>query len=402
MNLWHFPDTIKAHTCVRIAIEWQLCNVDRRKDSGEVTYKLDGKACSFRIEAKNSLLKVNMGTVKTENFPPDAVIELGWKTDKAVAFMLSENSAGKYMVAKANGANWMRENLRVIGNRTLDRICITGSHDAGMSKRTGGTMFTDDRNTLTQTVSVGKQLEYGARYFDIRPVIAGGHYATGHYGRIPIDLVMMWLGANGQSLEDIVNEINAFTACHNELIIINLSHSLNTDHGYNPFNQQEWDKALEILKKLNFLFSTHGNLKKTILNEFIEKQSAVFIVLEDNATLKDIYYRKGFYYKSDFDVVNEYSDKNTVYEMANIQFERMKQNRDKYFLLSWTLTQTAKQAIDSREESIIDMANRANDRLTHKLYPEISSDNFPKILYTDNITDSTSASLATLINWKNL
>ena len=401
MNLWHFPDTIKAHTCVRIAIEWQLCNVDRRKDSGEVTYKLDGKACSFRIEAKNSLLKVNMGTVTTENFPTDAVIELGWKTDKAVAFMLSENSAGKYMVAKANGANWMRENLHILGNRTLDSICITGSHDAGMSKQEKEDKPID-RSTLTQTVSVGKQLEYGARYFDIRPVIvANGEYATGHYGSLKD---ILWFGANGQKLDDIVNDINAFTANHRELIIINLSHSLNTDDRIikkHSFIQEEWDGAFKILGKINFLYATQKNLKKTTLNEFIEKQSAVFIVLEENADLGD-YQRKGFYYKSDFDVVNEYSDKNTVYEMANIQFERMKQNRDNYFLLSWTLTQTPDQALDLREESIIDMANRANDRLTHKLYPEISRDNFPKILYTDNITDSTSASLATLINWKNL
>jgi hypothetical protein len=62
----------------------------------------------------------------------------------------------------------------------------------------------ESSNVVTQGLNIGDQLRRGSRYFDIRPVVGnGGQYLTGHYG-LPSDK----LGANGESLGNIVNEVN--------------------------------------------------------------------------------------------------------------------------------------------------------------------------------------------------
>ena len=119
---------------------------------------------------------------------------------------------------------------------------MPGSHDAGMSTLTSGTAMGTRANVITQTQSIGGQLNAGSRYFDIRPVISAGQYVTGHYGRIEQLGVVTWQGGNGQSIDSIISEINAFTACNQELIILRLSHDLNTDvgnEGYRSFTQHE-------------------------------------------------------------------------------------------------------------------------------------------------------------------
>jgi hypothetical protein len=52
----------------------------------------------------------------------------------------------------------------------------------GMSEDNGGTLLVSDANVKTQTLNIQQQLEQGIRYFDIRPVVDGGEWFTGHYG----------------------------------------------------------------------------------------------------------------------------------------------------------------------------------------------------------------------------
>ncbi|WP_224244333.1 hypothetical protein [Hyalangium gracile] len=58
------------------------------------------------------------------------------------------------------------------------------THDSGMSTLSSGTAFANAGNVITQTTSIFGQLTLGARYFDIRPVISGGQFSTGHYGHV--------------------------------------------------------------------------------------------------------------------------------------------------------------------------------------------------------------------------
>ena len=321
--------------------------------------------------------------------------------------------------------SWMQNNLAVLGPRTLRELCIPGSHDAGMSTRTGGTAFGKECNTLTQTLGILGQLSQGARYFDIRPVISGGHYYTGHYSFV--GAINSWQGANGQpiqsidgqSVQSIISDINNYTASNQELIVLSLSSDRDTDQSsYPPFTQEQWNTLLSMLEGINNRYiapnPTTVDLTQLSLQHFIgNSQAAVIVVVDPNGSgisLGD-YASKGFYSPSSLNVYNEYSNTNDFDTMANDQLAKMKTQRTSpdspCFLLSWTLTQSDGQAVacglpspfNAGCISIVDLANTANPALCGKLWPACTSQCYPNILYTDNVNTSVFAALALAINF---
>ena len=307
-----------------------------------------------------------------------------------------------------NIASWMQEQRALIGDKKLNQLCITGSHDSGMYKMSiGGTIGAHKCNTVTQSHDILGQLNLGMRYFDIRPVIASGKYYTGHYTKV---LSTSWQGANGESIQDIVSNINTFTASHNELIILNLSHSLNTDLGntnYQSFTQKEWEGLFAELLKINHLFTIDvADLTEQTLNFFIgNQQAAVLIIVENTDVSLQNYIGKGFYPYSAFNAYNSYADTNDVNAMIADQLKKMKDEcaKHRYFLLSWTLTQDASQAVSCAlpvfaGSSIKQLANEANDKLKSVLEHSISKTEFPNIIYCDDITSSLQTEVAMYIN----
>lgn len=408
MKSWNFPDVIQAKTAVNIYVEWdQGIFTHEADDAGEVNYSLDGTTNSFQVQARATNgfeLKVLFTNLETYSNKQGTLFSLGWKHDGYVSFVLS-GVDGKYSSTNLNGASWMQDNLSLLGNKKMNEICITGSHDAGMSVRTSGTPLAANCSVLTQSKSIQGQLESGARYFDIRPVISAGNYYTGHYGYI--DKLSSWQGANGQSIDSIIADVNSFTSSQKELVVLNLSHSLNTDVGngsYRAFNQGEWDNLFVKLANLENLFvaDKSTDLTANTLSEFIASKAAVLVILEENASLGK-YEGNGFFKYANFNVYNSYADKNQVDQMATNQFGKMKANNSKYFLLSWTLTQNAIQAstcVLGTASSIKDLASKANQQLADLVYPEVSNNAFPNIIYTDDILNSNAAAMAMALNWK--
>jgi hypothetical protein len=172
---------------------------------------------------------------------------------RAVNFILTGDETLGYWSSVSPPTAWMSTILDVIGDRQLRYICMPGSHDAGMSVINGDTLLVESSNVITQRFSeslnpdslpvslsrsrishfhfffalgtgdsywfvtvpnsamlilyadIGQQLLKGSRYFDVRPVIGdGGQFLTGHYSA-PSSPV---LGANGEYLSDIVDEVN--------------------------------------------------------------------------------------------------------------------------------------------------------------------------------------------------
>lgn len=408
MNSWNFPDVVKAKTSVSIYVEWdQGIFTHEADDAGEANYLLEGTNNSFQIQARATNgfeLKIFLMDIETHSNKKGTIFSLGWKHNGYVAFILS-GVDGNYSSTNLNGASWMQDNISVLGAKKMNEICITGSHDSGMSVRTSGTAFGHDCNVLTQSRSIQGQLQLGARYFDIRPVISGGNYYTGHYSKI--DALSSWQGANGQSIDSIIADVNSFVNDQKELVILNLSHSLNTDVGnssYRAFNQKEWDGLFGKLAKINRLFKAPKNadLTQNTLNDFVASGASVLIILEENADLGG-YEGNGFFKYASFNVYNSYADKNQVAEMAANQFEKMKAHNNDYFLLSWTLTQSAVQASTcflGTASTIRELASNANQRLADLVYPEVSDKAFPNIIYTDDILTSEAAAMAMALNWK--
>jgi hypothetical protein len=212
--------------------------------------------------------------------PDGTTLDLGWNhgypTDffgntlnpsgnGCVTFILSMDPAGNlHSGADENWSTWMQANLETLGGRALRQLCMPGTHDSGMSQIGTCTFDGNADNTKTQTQGILEQLKRGARYFDIRPVISAGIFVTGHYSYIPA--LGSTQGCNGQSIADIISDINSFTSVEAELIILSLSGDMNTDVGepnYRSLDQGEWNSLIQKLQGINALYL--GPAPKSIL-----------------------------------------------------------------------------------------------------------------------------------------
>ena len=310
---------------------------------------------------------------------------------------------------------WMQNNLGLLGSRTLRQICMPGTHDAGMSTVASGTLFSDSCNTQTQTTGILGQLQAGSRYFDIRPVISGGQYLTGHYSDIGSGSTNTWQGGNGQSIASIISDINSFTASNGELIILNLSADLDTDLGngsYAAFTQAQWNALLSILQGgiSNLFVYSASDLSTLPLNTYIGNGNAAVVVIVSPAASGislGSYANQGFYPAANFPSYNVYSDTNDLNTMTSDQISKLQAQRTNpnsvFFLLSWTLTQDSLQAAacpitGGSSTSILDLANTANAQLS-QILPACTSQSYPNVIYIDNIQSSLNvASIAMQIN----
>ncbi|THG95538.1 hypothetical protein EW026_g6132 [Hermanssonia centrifuga] len=322
MNAWNFPQSVLAGTMAKVYVEWdQYIFDDQEDDGGEVVYQLQGApiSASFQLQARATTTSFNLQAyytnVATTSHSLGSIVDLGWVHDGNTVFVLS-GVPGHFNTINPP-TNWMQLSLATVGNKPLRQLVIPGSHDSGMSFVDGSTFLSSADHVLTQTLSVGGQLANGARYFDLRPVISSGIFKTGHYSTLPI---IGYQGANGESFSQIISEINAFTAANAELIILNLSHDLNTDSGYGSLTQANWNQLFQQLSGLSHLYvapnPTTIDLSTLPLSQFIGLGSAAVIVLVDagdkTVTLGS-YASQGFYNSiTQFPLFNSYADSNDL------------------------------------------------------------------------------------------
>jgi hypothetical protein len=295
----------------------------------------------------------------------------------------------------------MHDNIDTLGTKPLSRLCIPGSHDAGMSVCNSATAFAGSWNTVTQSKSIGGQLALGSRYFDIRPIVGGGDFYCGHYSNIGV--IGSWQGARGQSIQDLILDLNNFTASNNELVILRLSHAYDTDAGnssYPPFSPNQWSDLLARLSGINHLYHTDAPLLSDLpLDQFIGDSAAVICVIEDDGVQLGPYENSGFYPLSRFPVYNSYANSNDLGTMAADQFTKMNAEvgHGSYFVLSWTLTQSDSQAVNPLSQSIVDMATTADNSITLMVAPQCHAPAMlPNVIFIDNFTtaDASVMSLA--------
>lgn len=303
-----------------------------------------------------------------------------------------------------------------LGHRPLSQICMLGTHDSGMSTTSHSLVPVSviDPYVLCQSEDIHGQLLKGARYFDIRPQLYKGEWCTGHYtGKV---------GARGESISSIIDGVNKFTKNNGELIIINFSHSLQSDvEEWREFNKDEWHSLMKELLKLDHLFietdkSKANNLSCLKLDDFIGSgKAAVVCIIEEwgNMSLGD-YAHKGFYKSAQFNVRNEYSNKDETDIMVSDQLEKMKGHMSAHdkrlFLLSWTLTQQVPEwigSVRSLADSVGDalkpikvLAKDCNKELFTRLLPEVSEKSFPNVVYIDYLNNMEYLALVIAINDK--
>jgi len=414
MNSWSFPETIAPWSVQRVYVEWdEYIFHSKTDDAGEVDYTIDDmEGAAFSIQARASSgfqLNAVLTNVATEHNAQGAILPLGWAHDGDVQFILT-GQPGAFVTNDPPTA-WMQSNLGLLGSRPLRGLCMPGAHDAGMSIFSGGTIGASACNVVTQSRGLAGQLETGARYFDIRPVIAGGAYVAGHYSDTGRPLG--WQGGNGQSIDSMIADINAFLSQNKELVILNISHDLNTDVGepdYRALNQDEWTALLSKLTGLENRFNADADadLSTRPLGDFIgDAAAAVVLIVRPSGSGISLgeYAGQGFFTGNAFPVFDSYSGTNDLNVMITDQLQKMQAHKNGAdappFLLSWTLTQSATQAVTcvtGISSSIIDLARSANPRIYSDLVPHCTDQCFPNILYIDDMSNQNIVALAMSIN----
>lgn len=419
MNSWPFPATVNAGQTASLYVEWdQHVFVTQSDDAANATLTLQGTSSGFQLQARNTAgfdLLAAMASLSTQNNPQGSVISLGWQHNvppNASVQLILSGQEGDFWSNNPPVA-WMQAALPTFGHRTLGQFCMPGSHDAGMStissgRFLGGTI--GQGAVITQTNGLGGQLQLGSRFFDIRPVLAGGQFATGHYtGKN---------GANGELLTSIIAEINAFTANNAELIILDLSHDMNTDADESPWpalNQGQWEQLLGDLTGpggLNALFVAPAgvtDLTTLTLNDFIGSgKAAVVIIVETAGVDLSKFAGKGVYPQSALNASNVYSDTDDAATMEADQLNNKlrkyrRSSGNDFFVLSWTVTQTTGDAITSTmglSAPVLYLADNANYDIYTQLLPVCSAAIYPNVMLIDDIVSSNITALAMAVNYK--
>ncbi len=423
MDAWSFPEVITAGSTATQYVEWSD-STPVKNDYGVVTFSLEGTGLTFQLEATAASgafdLRVTLTGFSTLGNPQGSIIDLGWNRNGYVNFILA-GEAGGFTSSRMPDA-WMHGNLGVLGNRSLRHLCIPGSHDAGMSRLNSGTPFAKPCNAVTQTRSVLDQLHAGARYFDVRPVISGGQFYTGHFSPIP---TLGFQGATGQSLDSIIDDVNAYTAANQELVVLYLSHDANTDLGslFLPLTQADWNLLLSKLLRLNHRFvapnPTTVDLTMLTLGDFIGSQAAVVVVVQpsDSTITLGKFANQGFYTSRNFSVFDNYANTESLDAMQTDQLiKKLSVQRPDpdagSFLLSWTLTQSVAAALrcplalppgtvpPTSYASVLDLAAQAYPALYQSVLPVCNRRTYPNVLDIDNVQSSDVAALAMAVNSK--
>lgn len=406
MHSWNFPQEIMPGTTKRIYVEWDdTIFHNRDDDGGEVRYQLEGTCgASFELDAigrghRRIVARADKKLPRLFGCEMEEA-ELGWIHNGSVNFTIAGDKNG-FCVTGDNCSDFIQRTLTLYPQVTLQALCILGAHDAGMSVCQNGTGGATSKNTVTQTYSIAGQLQWGARYFDLRPTISGGTFYTGHYSS---SAGKVQFGANGQKMSDIITQINSFTREHRELVILNLSHDLNTDVGfadYREFSSNEWQSLLQALTAINHLrcIDRPGDLSSWKVRDLLAGGPAVLIIVEPAGKIPVALENKGFFPKSCLSPYNSYSNTDNLSQMAADQIMKMHANKDTYFLLSWTLTQNAASAVLSYG-SIIELAEQANGAVADQLYDAVGSGGRPNILYIDKVGFQTNGAIVHAINRK--
>jgi hypothetical protein len=135
-------------------------------------------------------------------------------------------------------------------------------------------------------------------------------FQTGHYRNIP---VLGWQGANGESIDSIIEALNSYTKKNAELVIVGFGYAYNTQN-FTVLNQREWGLLFEKLQTVQSAFCIKDaspsadfstDLTSLTLRKFIGgKKSAVLFIVNDNVDLTK-YWGRGMYSSQNFNIFNK-------------------------------------------------------------------------------------------------
>ena len=188
--------------------------------NGEAYYRIEGTDKKFEVRATTHIPDhhprrtifdlTGMGLGQREYKDPEQ--------ESPVTLVITGSDKYGFMANLAHGpGGWMSAMYDVIKDRQIKHIVMPGTHDSGMSKITNKiTPLGNSANTQTQGINIYDQLRAGARWFDLR--IASVHNIPDNGGyefwvlHVNDETAEVAAGNSGESLEEVIREINKFTS----------------------------------------------------------------------------------------------------------------------------------------------------------------------------------------------
>ncbi len=275
----------------------------------------------------------------------------------------------------------------------------------------------------TQDRTIGKQLEAGARYFDIRPVVHGGTFHLAHIDHQKIirdytESEASYIGAVGEKLETVLKDVASFASEQKhsrELIILTFSHFCDLDrqshHKQESYftSQQFHDLAALITRMLDahVIISNdpYIRLDEIPLEQLVAGGRTVLCVFDEsncNGVHLPLNTTKGLYRWGKADerdnqpvslkVFDEYSDDPRIASSIGKQLRKFQDfsqaGRRGLFLLSWTITMNNTDPLTAAFGDIQGNALGMNRALLPTINDWISAgvitpDKIPNVLYHD-------------------
>ncbi|MBL0685347.1 PI-PLC domain-containing protein [Aquimarina mytili] len=296
------------------------------------------------------------------------------------------SSVGVTPTTLINTKNWMG---KLSDSTQLDSIMMPGSHDAGMSElHHCAPPIVGNGYVQTQSSSIGQQLVYGSRYFDIRVDYDHNELVTYHR-------TDGW-GCNGQGLVSVLDQTKEFLIANpTETAFLKFSHI----RGYKDHNPAVTKQKInDLLSNYStFMYKSSNsniNLAKGKLGNVRGKMILVFNYSEYIDPLTGRFrYKDGNSAQPGLTVYDHYSNTNDYSKMSTDQLNKWKDygglGQGVFFLLSWTLTASPPGAI------IAVLAKKANDNLPNVLYDQIvaKKTSKPNIVYVDYVDSKTTQSI---------
>ena len=295
--------------------------------------------------------------------------------------------------------NWMHATYGLLSTHTLKQICMPGAHDAAMYTTQNCSTGADSCNTQTQSKTMLGMLGAGIRYFDLRPVIDSNNTLYGgHFSNSTVGIV----GCDGDLLQNILNGVKQFfQEGAKELVVLKFSHYLDRTTDKFGFTTSQMNTLIQMVTSTlgSYLFvnNTGKRLADIPFSSLIANKGAIFAVFEKLPSGSP----QGVYSYADYDpakpnlaadlvVYDKYANTNELNMMINDQFTKLDtaaNHGGDMFLLSWTLTLSATQAVTGTT-CIKDLATEANNVLVSNITAKyqaggITQTLIPNVIYVD-------------------
>lgn len=234
-------------------------------DAGEAYYRIDGTDKKFALRVKGTGPLVDQRSVTLDL----SGMNLGQRIyqfpggESSVTLVITGSSKyGFYASLRHDRGGWMRWIYNTIKDRLVRHLFLPGTHDSGMSKITNkirsiGNSF----NTQNQGINIYDQLRAGARWFDLR--VGSVHDDNNparnlgfHTLHVNDETATVCIGNSGESLDEVISEINLFTRENpGELIFLSVRYLIGRyetpDRGPIYWDAQLWNDFLSKIRGVN-------------------------------------------------------------------------------------------------------------------------------------------------------